>query len=53
LKGDRERCTYSTTATEILCGTHQDAQDPDITQPDDEELDQELIRDALAALEQA
>lgn len=53
LKGDGERCNYSTTATEILCGTHQDVQDPDIIQPDDDELDQELIRDALAALPQS
>lgn len=53
LKGDRDRCSYSTTATEILCGTHQDAQDPDIVQPDDGELDQELIREALVSLNPA
>lgn len=53
LKGDGERCSYSTTATEILCGTHQGSQDPDIAQPDDKELDQELIREALASLEPA
>lgn len=52
-KGDGDRCTYSTTATEILCQTHQDANDPDIVEPNAGELDQEVIHDALAALEEA
>jgi hypothetical protein len=53
LKEDGKRCNNSTTATRILCGIHQDTQDPDIVQPTEKELNQELIHEALTSLDAA
>lgn len=52
VKGDGERCSYTTPATEILCTTHERVDDPELVTPDDDELHQERIQEALNAVEE-